>query len=183
VQAGAYSLQIAKTGYVTATAGGLAVNADVTGLSQASPRVDQWTTITGSTHPYDGAKSYMIVTAHVKVMHTMGNTLKLKPAEHSALKQFKEEVERRLGTGLEKILLFGSKARGDADDESDIDIMIVVCDSDTAMEDTIIDVAYEVNLCHDLYISPKVITRANLENPLWRATPFIQSIEREGVLL
>ena len=35
---------------------------------------------------------------------------KLKPAEQSALRQFKEEVERKLGRELEKIMLFGSKA-------------------------------------------------------------------------
>lgn len=61
--------------------------------------------------------------------------------------------------------------------------MIVVCDSDPAIEDIIIDIAYEVNLCFELYLSPKVITISNLENALWKATSFIQSIEREGNLL
>ncbi len=113
----------------------------------------------------------------------MWDTLKLSPKENNALRQFKETAERTLGTRLEKILLFGSKARGEDEEESDIDIMVVVRDRDSAIEDMIIDIAYEVNLRFDLYLSPKVITITNLEDTLWRATPFIQSIERDGILL
>jgi len=63
VPSGTYSLQITKMGYVTAAVNSLTVAADISGLSHSSPQVSQWTTLTGVSHPYDSAKSYMIVTA------------------------------------------------------------------------------------------------------------------------
>ncbi|MDQ7827266.1 MAG: nucleotidyltransferase domain-containing protein [Candidatus Eremiobacteraeota bacterium] len=109
--------------------------------------------------------------------------LKLSPSEKDALRQFKTRAESSLGGHLVKILLFGSKARGDASEESDIDLMVVLNDDDPALEDLILDIAYEVNLAHEFYLSPKVITLKSLEDRTWRATPFIKAIEKESIEL
>ena len=43
--------------------------------------------------------------------------------------------------------------------------------------------AFEVNLAHDVYISPPVIEQCVLDDPVWKITPFLQAVEREGVPL
>ncbi|MCE4599299.1 MAG: nucleotidyltransferase domain-containing protein [Desulfurococcales archaeon] len=43
-----------------------------------------------------------------------------------AIKQVVMEEAEKLGVGVEKIILFGSRARGDYKEESDYDILIVV---------------------------------------------------------
>jgi len=46
-----------------------------------------------------------------------------------------------------------------------------------------LDIAFDVNLAQEVYISPRVIERAVFEHPVWGETPFIRSLDREGVPL
>jgi antitoxin ChpS len=103
--------------------------------------------------------------------------------DREAVRKFAAKVREQLGGQLIALKLFGSKARGEDAPESDIDILVEVEQATSAIEDAVLDSAFEVNLAHDVYISPRVIGRAVFENPVWSATPFIRSLEREGVLL
>ena len=71
--------------------------------------------------------------------------------------------------------LFGSKAAGRDVPDSDIDILVVVRAASVAVEDQVLAIAFEVNLTHDVYISPRVIARATLDDPVWRITPFLRA--------
>jgi predicted nucleotidyltransferase len=56
----------------------------------------------------------------------MINVGHLTPEENAALGEIKQRVQSIVGQRLRGILLFGSKARGDFDPESDFDIAILV---------------------------------------------------------
>lgn len=103
--------------------------------------------------------------------------------EQEAIQQFARAVRKSLGDQLVALKLFRSKARGDDTPESDIDILVEVEKATAAVEDAVLDIAFDVNLAHDVYISPRMIERAVFEDPVWSATPFIRSLEREGVRL
>ena len=107
----------------------------------------------------------------------------LTDRDAAAPDEFVRAVRMRLGTDIVGVKLFGSKARGDATPDSDLDVLIVVGDRRLEAEDAVLDIAFDVNLAHDVYISPRVIERAVLEHPVWRITPFVQALEREGVPL
>ena len=77
--------------------------------------------------------------------------------------------------------LFGSKASGKDVADSDIDVLVVVQEADVAVEDEVLDIAFEVNLAHDVYISPCVIPSAVFNDPVWSITPFILALERDGI--
>ena len=83
------------------------------------------------------------------------------------------------------IRLYGSEARGDGTPESDIDVLVVVQpDAErSALETRIVDIAFDVNLQFDVFISPFVVTPEILNHPVWRETPFIETVLREGVPL
>src|SRR5947208_10249196 len=70
-----------------------------------------------------------------------------------------------------------SVARGDARPDSDIDILIVVrADREpTRLERRAVDVAFDVNLQHDVYISPRVLTASMIADPVWGRTPFLSA--------
>jgi len=112
-----------------------------------------------------------------------GSNLRLKPQEARALEEFVRKVRERLGENLVALKLFGSNATGRGAADSDLDVLVAVCVSDGKVEDQVLDVAFEVNVAHEVYISPRVISTTILEDRMWRITPFLQAIEREGIPL
>jgi predicted nucleotidyltransferase len=46
--------------------------------------------------------------------------------QREILKRFKAEVKNVLGDRLDRVVLFGSRSRGDADPESDFDLLVTV---------------------------------------------------------
>jgi len=107
----------------------------------------------------------------------------LSPTDRQAVEEFCQQVRHVLGHRLVAMKLFGSKARGEAGEESDIDIFIVVDERLPVIEDHIIDVAFNLNLKYGVYISPRVVAERILKDPVWKATLFLQQVERDGVAL
>jgi len=107
--------------------------------------------------------------------------LKRKDAE--ALQEFTARARSALGVKLVALKLFGSKATGRDTPDSDIDVLVVVEGASVEVEDRVLDIAFEVNLAHEVYISPRVIARAILDDPVWKITPFLQAVTKEGIAL
>jgi predicted nucleotidyltransferase len=107
----------------------------------------------------------------------------LSQRESEALREFSTRIRAALGANLQELRLFGSKARGDARPDSDIDVLVVVGDDRVRAEDLAVDIAFDVNVASDLYISPRVVTAESLADPVWRTTLFVQTVTREGVAL
>jgi uncharacterized protein len=104
---------------------------------------------------------------------------------HIALAEFVKRLRHDLPSNVVEVRLFGSEARGDATPESDIDVLVVVQpDGDrVALEDRVIDIAFDVNLEFSVYVSPRVITPGILNHPVWRETPFIRNVIGESIPL
>ena len=113
----------------------------------------------------------------------MKKFLGLKKSEREAVKEFCTAVKKTLGNGLVGLKLFGSKARGKARRDSDIDIAVMVRKRNSSVWDKVMDAAFTVNVKWDVYISPRVIESRTLRNPKWRVTGFVQNLEREGIPL
>ena len=88
---------------------------------------------------------------------------------------------------VEAVLLFGSRARGDAKTESDIDVAVILkgnsAESDYwATRDKLVDVAYEVMMQTNEYISPVPIWSNQWTNPEEHTNPdLIGNIKNDGV--
>lgn len=50
----------------------------------------------------------------------------LKTEEREILRRFKAEVEKVLGDRLDRVVLFGSRSRGDAEPDSDFDLLVTI---------------------------------------------------------
>lgn len=94
-----------------------------------------------------------------------------------------EELRRRLGqiVPLLDFYVFGSRARGDADEDSDLDVFIEVESIDRESRERIFDVTWEIGFNNFLVISPLIMTREELENSPLRSAPIVRSIFEEGV--
>ena len=107
------------------------------------------------------------------------------PNRTRATGEFVRRLRRDLPANIVDLRLFGSDARGQASPESDIDVLVVVQpDAErVALETRIVDIAFDVNLEFNVFISPSVVTPAILNHPVWRESPFIETVLREGVAL
>jgi len=108
---------------------------------------------------------------------------------NSALNRITEKVclsaKDVLGNKLEKVYLFGSYARGDYNDESDIDIMVLADIAPEDAEDTREKIReqvwrLELELCVVLCIH---ITCSAIFHKYISVVPYYMNVQREGVVL
>ena len=104
---------------------------------------------------------------------------RLSPQEELALGELADGVRRHFGSRVADITLFGSRARGEGRDDSDLDVLVRLVALTREDRRIVQDLAFDVGLARGLVISPL------LADPhTWRADlPLGQAIEREGVRL
>ncbi len=81
-----------------------------------------------------------------------------------------------------KIIVYGSKARGEASKFSDIDLLVLLDQEiDTATEDAIFKMAFEIGLEFDVVLSVVVESKDFFKSKLANVMPFFDNIRREGI--
>lgn len=100
-----------------------------------------------------------------------------------AAREFAGALRERYRDALVDVRLFGSCARGEMHEDSDVDIAVVLERIDWRMKCDVIDLSTGIGLVHDVLLSPTVLDRATFER--WRAQEraFVMDIERDGVAL
>lgn len=81
------------------------------------------------------------------------------------------------------VSLFGSKVRGDFDEESDIDVLLVVEDKTSQLWEDIVEIETDLMLKYDSVISSLIMGRDNYEWHLRHRAPLYRNVEREGIEL
>ena len=107
----------------------------------------------------------------------------------NSLQQLLAEIcsfaKQNFGSSLAAVKLYGSYARGDFDDESDIDIMLVVdCEPSqlAKKEKAVSDFAFDLTLKYE--VLPSILLQDKQTYEKHKATyPFFKNIEQEGVNL
>jgi predicted nucleotidyltransferase len=99
------------------------------------------------------------------------------------LEEFILKVRNRFGQNLKRIIVYGSYARGDYNDSSDIDLMILVAlpeDEIRKTENAIYDEAFELELKYGKVLSPLIKNEDFFE--YWSDTlPFYRNVKTEGM--
>jgi predicted nucleotidyltransferase len=103
--------------------------------------------------------------------------------EQQAIALLTTRLRQQLGDNLHMMRLFGSKARGDATHESDIDILIIVKERTVECERQISAIAVDVDFEYNTNVSPIVYSQHEYEMNCRLGSPFIKDIAREGIPL
>jgi len=95
-----------------------------------------------------------------------------------------KELKKRL-TEIVPIMdfrIFGSRAREDADEYSDLDVFLKVDHLNSDLKEKISDIAWEVGFKHFMVISILIFTKDELENSPLKISPIVKNILEEGVM-
>lgn len=103
----------------------------------------------------------------------------MQDKELKVLEKFKALVSQK--TKVREIRAFGSRARGDAAEYSDLDVLVVVDNLDHALEKYISECAWEAGFPEDIIVIPVSIGIDTLTNSPIRESAFIKNIYRESV--
>jgi uncharacterized protein len=103
--------------------------------------------------------------------------------EQSALQEYAKRLTEFLGEDIRHFWLFGSKARGDFDDDSDIDVLIVLRHLDPARRSVIRRMAARVSLDYDILINTHILEEAEWEKAVRFQGTIWREIERDGIPL
>ena len=106
---------------------------------------------------------------------------KLTEKEKQVLNEFKRKLWKSFPDDIVEIKLFGSKARGDANPDSDIDILVVTASDDWRKGDAIRGIGYELDDIIDSKLSIQVLSVSHIHYLRSNDFQFIRNIEREGV--
>ena len=107
----------------------------------------------------------------------------LQPDELLAVEEFKERLLAELPGQVKDIILFGSKARGDAHPGSDIDLLVIVDRKAPEVDEIISNITADTLLEQRIDISALDFTSEQIAELAAIGTPFIRNVADEGIVL
>ena len=107
----------------------------------------------------------------------------LTAAERTALEDYLQKVEGRYASRIQRIVLFGSRVRGEGNEDSDIDLAIILKKEDRHLFRELIDMATEIRLATEIRVSPLVFSEEEFQKLLGMERGIAVTIQREGVVL
>ena len=99
------------------------------------------------------------------------------------LEELSNGIVEIINSNIEKVILYGSVARGTNDEDSDVDIMVIVKNElDKFTEDKLSDFIVDMNLKYDKVFSV-IDVNVNKFHKWADALPFYKNVDREGIVL
>ena len=104
--------------------------------------------------------------------------MQMSTEERDALSWVTQTLRDRCGA--KEVILYGSAARGQLDEQSDIDLLVVLPRMDWELQKQIIGVCFEAQLQCGRVFSATCYTTQELEDSPLRSSPLVLAARREG---
>lgn len=109
----------------------------------------------------------------------MRGALKYDYRNDPMVKEIVTSLKKKLGEHLKSMILFGSRARGDATADSDYDILLLVDEHGKEFRDGIRDVENYMLDNHDVFVMALDYTSIDFEEREF--TPLFINVRKEGI--
>lgn len=103
--------------------------------------------------------------------------------ENAALRTFVQRILSELGAQVFQVILFGSKARGDSNTDSDMDVLILANEENRRLQETINVIASQISLDYDVLFNPLLIADTRWRQMSRERFSVCRNVERDGVVL
>jgi len=105
--------------------------------------------------------------------------------DKALLLEFKKRLSPDLKGHLKRVVAFGSRVKGNATEDSDLDVITLVDQKTPGIERELEDIAYQVMWDHDFkpVISLKVFAESRFYDALNKGFSFYKHVESEGVVV
>jgi len=106
----------------------------------------------------------------------------MDPKVKRLVDQVKAHLHKQYGEGIKRVILYGSHARGEATEDSDVDVLVLVDPSLNYREvhDSLSDLLYNIILEEHELVSVIVLPEDHFEN---YNLPFMLNVRKEGVTM
>ena len=104
-----------------------------------------------------------------------------KIQQDTIIKEFTQKLRQQLGDRLKEIILFGSRARGDWEEGSDYDFLIIVDKKTKEVRNIVLDIESELLNKTNKLLSSLISSEKEWENS--KNFPLGRNISKEGIRL
>ncbi|MFQ5614768.1 MAG: nucleotidyltransferase domain-containing protein [Anaerolineae bacterium] len=103
--------------------------------------------------------------------------------EQTAVTEYITRIRRRFRGRILTVMLFGSKARGDAEPESDIDLLVLVDVETNRFRSALWRIASDISLDYNVVLSPRVYGQTRWQEMGRIRLPLYRAIVADGIPL
>ena len=92
---------------------------------------------------------------------------------------YSQEVQKRYGDRIRKIILYGSVARDEDREDSDVDIFLIARDSDPQLQRELSYLAFDIGLEYGVEISALVFSQEHAQE--YAQFSYFENVRSEGI--
>lgn len=107
----------------------------------------------------------------------------LSPYERAAVAEYARRLSQNLGRELKGLWLFGSRARGDHDADSDIDLLVVLKTVQPETRWHIWGLGSDISLAYDVLLNMHIVDAARWDQERKHQGTLWREIQRDGIPL
>jgi len=105
----------------------------------------------------------------------------MTPVSEQIAREFAQKVREKVPDQIREIYLYGSRARGDEESDSDYDILIVVDDKVASLENRVFEAAGEILDAYEALVAPMVCPMDTFKR--FKEVGLFRVVLREGIRL
>lgn len=105
----------------------------------------------------------------------------MREASESEIEEFVSKVKELFGDRLDRVVLYGSYARGEQLPGSDVDLAVILKEEREDDREKLLDLRSDYLIDDEIYFSPRIFEKEEFEKRVEENYSFYTNVDEEGV--